>query len=168
MHTISLDELAVSPTKLIGKQWMLVTAGTPQHFNCMTASWGGIGVLWGKPVAYIVIRPNRHTVGFINEQPSLTLSFMPESHRDDVLFCGRNSGRDVDKMAATGLKPVTTENGLVTYEDAELVLECRKMFKTRLQEADFLDWSEVSPKWYSEDNPLHDLYICEITTAWAK
>ena len=165
MNEISLDDLNVSTTKLIGKQWMLITAGAPDNFNCMTASWGGLGVLWGKPVAYIFVRPNRHTVSFINANPSLTLSFMPESHRADVLFCGRHSGRDTDKMAETSLKPITTETGLVTYEDAELVLECRKMFKTRLQEADFLDWSEVSPKWYAEDNPLHDLYICEITRA---
>lgn len=165
MKTVSLDTLHISTTHLIGKQWMLITAGTPNNFNCMTASWGGLGVLWGKPVAYIFVRPNRHTVGFINEQPSLTLSFMPESHRADVLFCGRNSGRDTDKIACTNLTPVTTDSGLVTYEHAELVLECRKMFKTRLQQADFLDWDEVSPKWYAEDNPLHDLYICEITRA---
>ena len=159
------EELNENVFRRIGAEWMLITAGDRKACNTMTASWGGLGVLWGKPVAYIFVRPNRHTVGFINDNASLTLSFMPESHRADVLYCGRHSGRDTDKMANTNLRPVTTETGLVTYEDAELVLECRKMFKTRLQEADFLDWSEVSPKWYAEDNPLHDLYICEITRA---
>ena len=47
---------------LIGKQWMLVTAGPADEFNTMTASWGGIGWLWNKPVAFVFIRPERYTV----------------------------------------------------------------------------------------------------------
>lgn len=168
MKTISVDELNTSVTKLIGKQWMLITAGTKDSFNCMTASWGGIGFLWNKPVAFVFVRPNRHTVGFIEANPALTLTFMPEEYREDLTFCGRHSGKDTDKMANTKLTPVSTEAGNVTYENAELVLECRKMFKTTLQECDFIDWSEVCPKWYAEDNPLHHLYICEITKAMVK
>ena len=166
MKNIDITEITTSPVQLIGKQWMLITAGTPENFNCMTASWGGIGYLWNRPVAFVFVRPNRHTVNFIDSQPSFTLSFMPEQYREDLVFCGRNSGRDVDKTAHTALKPATTPAGWPTFEDAELVLECRKMFRTTLQEADFLDWSEVSPAWYAEDNPLHYLYICEISAAY--
>ena len=36
--------------------WALVTAGTPDNFNTMTISWGGMGTLWGKPVATVYIR----------------------------------------------------------------------------------------------------------------
>ena len=166
MKTIDITEISGSPVELIGKQWMLITAGTAKKFNCMTASWGGIGFLWNRPVAFVFVRPNRHTVNFIEAQPSFTLSFMPEQYRQDLIFCGRHSGRDVDKMAHTALRPVTTPAGLPTFEDAELVLECRRMFRTTLQEADFLDWSTVSPTWYAEDNPLHYLYICEISAAY--
>ena len=164
MKTIDISEITTSPVQLIGKQWMLITAGTPEKFNCMTASWGGIGYLWNRPVAFVFVRPNRHTATFIDAQPAFTLSFMPEQYRQDLVFCGRNSGRDVDKMAATSLVPATTPAGLPTFENAELVLECRKMFCTSLQEADFIDWSEVSPAWYEESNPLHKLYICEISS----
>lgn len=165
MTPIDLNELKISPAALIGKQWMLITAGTPENFNCMTASWGGLGFLWNRPVAFVFVRPNRHTCRFIEEQAAFTLSFMPEQYRQDLIFCGRNSGRDVDKMAHTALRPLTTPGGLPSFQDAELVLECRKMFRTTLQEADFLNWSEVSPAWYAEDNPLHYLYICEISSA---
>lgn len=165
MKNIDITEITTSPVQLIGKQWMLITAGSPENFNCMTASWGGIGYLWNRPVAFVFVRPNRHTVNFIDAQPSFTLCFMPEQYRQDLVFCGRNSGRDVDKMAATSLVPATTPAGLPTFENAELVLECRKMFCTSLQEADFIDWSEVSPAWYEESNPLHKLYICEISSA---
>lgn len=165
MKKIDITEIGGNPVELIGKQWMLITAGTPEAFNCMTASWGGIGFLWNRPVAFVFVRPNRHTVQFIESQPAFTLSFMPEQYRQDLVYCGRHSGRDVDKMAHTSLKPAVTPAGLPTFEDAGLVLECRRMFRTTLQKADFLDWSEVSPAWYAEDNPLHYLYICEITGA---
>lgn len=162
MKTIPFEELNANAAQLIGHQWMLITAGTPEQFNCMTASWGGLGFLWGRPVAFIFVRPNRHTRQFIDEQSTLTLSFMPEKYRQDLVFCGRNSGRDVDKIAATSLQPMTTAHGSVAMQDADLVLECRKMFCTEMQQADFLDWSEVSPQFYAEDNPLHRLYIAEI------
>ena len=168
MKQIDFITLQKNPAELIGKQWMLITAGTPEKFNCMTASWGGLGFLWNRPVAFVFVRPNRHTAGFMNEQPSFTLSFMPEQYRNDLIFCGRNSGKDVDKMAATGLSPITTENGLVAMADADLVLECRKMAVATMQEADFVDFTEVSPQWYDPTNPLHKVYICEITATWVR
>lgn len=163
MKTIDINELQANAAKLISKQWMLITAGTPESFNCMTASWGGLGFLWHRPVAFIFVRPNRHTRSFIDAQPSLTLSFMPEKYRSDLVYCGRHSGRDVDKMAETSLQPLATAEGSVAMQDADIVLHCRKMFRTTLREADFIDWNEVSPSCYAEDNPLHLLYICEIT-----
>ena len=42
---------------LIGKGGMLVTAGNKEKLNTMTASWGGIGWLWNRPVAFVFIRP---------------------------------------------------------------------------------------------------------------
>lgn len=166
MKQIDFTELKKNPAELIGKQWMLITAGTPEHFNCMTASWGGLGYLWNRPVAFVFVRPNRHTATFMEAQPSFTLSFMPEKYRNDLIFCGRNSGRDLDKMAATSLQPFTTPNGLVAMDDAELVIECRKMAVASMQEADFVDYSEVSPQWYDPTNPLHKVYICEITATY--
>lgn len=162
MNKINFTSLQQNPAELIGKQWMLITAGTPQAFNCMTASWGGLGFLWNRPVAFVFVRPNRHTAAFLDEQPAFTLSFMPEKYREDLIFCGRNSGRDVDKMASTALNPITTESGLVAMEDADLVLECRKMAVATMLESDFMDFSEVSPQWYDPTNPLHKVYICEI------
>ena len=163
MKTIAFNELQQNAAKLIGQQWMLVTAGTAESFNCMTASWGGLGFLWNRPVAFIFVRPNRHTVTFIEQQEKLSLSFMPESYRQDLIFCGRNSGRDVDKLAHTSLKPLTLPSGTPAFADADLILDCRKMFKSTMQQADFLNWAEVSPAFYADDNPLHTLYICEIS-----
>lgn len=163
MKKIEFNELQANAAQLIGKQWMLISAGTPGQFNCMTASWGGLGYLWNRPVAFVFVRPNRHTYGFIEREGKLTLSFMPETYREDLVFCGRNSGRDVDKMAQTSLKPLATDNGGVGMADADVLLECRVMYKELMSQEAFADWGEVSPVFYAEDNPLHTLLICEIT-----
>lgn len=163
MKTIPFSQLQSNAEQLFGHQWMLITVGKPDAFNTMTASWGGLGFVWNRPVAFVFVRTNRYTREFITREPSLTLSFMPERYREDLTYCGRHSGRDVDKMAATKLSPCTLESGLVAMNDADLVIECRKMFTGDMKQSDFTDWAEVSPRWYNEDNPLHTLYICEIS-----
>lgn len=168
MKKIDFQEWQGNPAALIGGQWMLITAGTPGSFNTMTASWGGLGFLWNRPVAFVFVRPNRYTNSFIEKQAGFTLSFMPERYRQDLVYCGRHSGRDGDKIAATSLQPFTTEGGLVAMQDADLVLELRKMASAPMQQADFADWSELSPRFYAEDNPLHIVYVCEITGAFVR
>ena len=148
---------------LIGKEWMLVTAGNKEKFNTMTASWGGIGWLWNKPVAFIFIRPERYTHDFIERESRLTLSFYEEDCRGILQFCGTKSGRDVDKVKETGLKPVALESGAMTFEQARLTLDCRKLFKSPMTAADLIDKS-ILEKWYGPQpgGSLHDVYVVEI------
>lgn len=100
--------------KLIGKDWMLITAGTPESFNTMTASWGGLGVLWERKVAFCFIRPTRYTREFVERSQNFTLSFFEETHRKALGFIGSHSGRDTDKIKETGLTPVK-EEGIVLF-----------------------------------------------------
>ena len=148
---------------LIGKEWMLVTAGGKEKFNTMTASWGGIGWLWNKPVAFVFIRPERYTHDFIERESRLTLSFYKEDCRGILQFCGTKSGRDVDKVKETGLKPVALESGVMTFEQARLTLACRKLFKSPMSAANFIDKS-ILEKWYGSQpgGSLHDVYVVEI------
>jgi len=67
-----------NPFTLIGKDWMLVTAGTAERFNTMTASWGGLGVRWERKVCTIYVRPTRFTFEFIERAEMFSLSFFPE------------------------------------------------------------------------------------------
>ncbi|MDO4929684.1 MAG: flavin reductase family protein [Bacteroidales bacterium] len=152
---------------IIGKEWMLVTAGTPDKFNTMTASWGGIGFLWGKPVAFVFVRPERYTHQFIEESDHLTLAFLGAENREILNFCGTKSGRDYDKVKETGLVPVATEAGNVTFEQARLTLECRKLYKTKFTADEFIDKAPLE-RWYN-DKPgggLHDVYIVEIENVY--
>lgn len=162
MKKISVSELKDNMFDAIGKEWMLVTAGMPEKFNMMTASWGGTGILWGKPVAFIFIRPERYTYEFIEKGDTLTLSFLGEAHRDIHKICGSQSGRDIDKVAASGLKPYVTENGNIAYEQARLILECKKLYADFIDADNFVDKLLIS-RWYGEGyGGFHKMYILEI------
>ncbi len=172
MTQTTINELAKENTfELIGKEWMLITAGTPQSYNTMTASWGGIGWLWNKSVAFIFVRPERHTYQFVEQNDRFTLSFLGHSEemRQALNFCGTKSGRDFDKAKETGLIPVATPLGSVAFEQSRLTLECRKMFRSEFQPEQFLD-KEALSRWYNDQpgGSLHTLYIAEIENVYTR
>ena len=165
---ISLSELTFNPFDKIGKEWMLLTAGTPDSFNTMTASWGQMGVLWNKNVLTVYIRPNRYTYGFVEDSDSLTASFFSEDFRSALSFCGSHSGRDCDKMKETGLTPAETD-GLVTFAQADMVFNLRKLYSYDLRENGFLTDDGIPDKFFGSDStPYHRAYICEITGVYVK
>lgn len=157
---ISPKEISENPIKLIGQDWMLISAGSPEKFNSMTASWGGIGFMWNKPVAFAVIRPTRYTFKFVESRKRFTLSFFSQNYKKALGIFGSKSGRDCDKVAESGLTPFFTESGAPAYEEAKLILDCSAIYSQTLDESAFLD-SEALKKWYSSD-PLHKLYVAEI------
>lgn len=153
-----------NPFELIGEQWMLITAGNSGSFNTMTASWGGLGWLWNKPVAFIFVRPERYTHDFLEKEGKVTLSFFPESCRKALQVCGSRSGRDCDKAKEAGLTPVELESGAMTFAQARLTLECSKLFKSDMKEAEFTDRG-IFDKWYAAAG-LHSVYVLEIEKLW--
>lgn len=159
-NKIDPKELSGNPFRMIGEEWMLVTAGTPDHYNTMTASWGGLGVIWSKPVATIYVRPQRYTYEFLERNERLTLSFFPEKYRKALAFCGSKSGRDYDKAKECGLTPVEAE-GSAAFAEARLVLACRKLYYSDVDPEHFLD-SSIDGANYPEKD-YHRMYICEIT-----
>lgn len=165
MKEISLDILGKeNPFELIGQQWMLITAGNKQSFNTMTASWGGLGWLWNKPVAFIFVRPERYTHDFLENSDKVTLTFFPESCREALNICGTKSGRDCNKVKMAGLTPVVLESGAFSFSEARLTVEGRKLFKSDMKEEDFLD-REILKKCYNSAG-LHSVYILEIERLW--
>ena len=112
MKPIAVGQLSDNFFETISKEWMLVTAGNKDAFNTMTANWGGIGFLWNKPVVYVFIRPERYTFGFMEKSDYFTLSFLGEENKSIHKICGSKSGREVDKIKETGLKPMITDKGM--------------------------------------------------------
>ena len=156
--------LDLNPFAAIGDRWMLVTAGAPERCNTMTASWGGLGVLWGVPMATVYIRPQRYTKEFVDANEYFTLSFFPESCRPQLNLCGTKSGRDMDKVKECGFTVAAGEGGAPYFEQAELVLVCRKRMAMPMDEAAMPE--DVKDKWYKGD--YHTMYWGEIVEALKK
>lgn len=149
---------------LIGRQWMLVTAGSSEKFNTMTASWGGAGVLWSKPVAFSFIRPQRYTYEFLENSDYYTLTFFDEKYRDALKFCGSHSGRNCDKIKETGLTPVKYDD-TTYFDEAKLVLVCRKLYIQDLEAKNFID-KDIASTYTADD--LHRVYVGEIEKVLVK
>ena len=142
--------------KVIGSDWMLITAGDHVAHNAMTASWGGVGFMWNRPVALAVIRPQRYTFEFTEREPMLTLSFLGEEYRQAMTYCGTHSGREEDKISKAGLSVAFTDDNVPAIAQARLVLECRKIYADTLREENFIDKSIIG-KWYPEKD-YHKAY----------
>ena len=130
-------------------------------FNFMTVSWGGFGILWGKEVCFVFVRPERHTYEFCEESESFSLSFFDSERKGDLIFCGRNSGKDVDKVKACNFETKIT-NGVLRFADARLTLVLRKLYAQDLEKACFIDTSLL--KNY-ESAGFHRMYVCEVLDA---
>ena len=153
--------------RLIASDWMLVTAGTMEKFNTMTANWGGMGYLWNKPVVFVFVRPERYTYGFMESSEGFTLSFFDEKYREALNYCGAKSGRDYDKVAETGLTPYFTGPGYPAFAEARLVMECRKLYAEQLTREAFTG-SKILTTHYSTKGGLHKLYIAKIEKVWLR
>lgn len=160
---IKVEQLHNDPFTMIGKEWMLVTAEHDGVVNTMTASWGGVGILWNKKVAFVFIRPQRYTKEFIDASPTFSLSFYDESYRDKLSYFGTTSGRDEDKIKKADFH-VAMEKDTPYFEEANTVLICRKLYKQELQKECFLDMSLAEKNYPGND--YHTMYVVEIEEAF--
>lgn len=157
------EQISGNVFQLIGNEWMLITAGTMDRWNTMTASWGGLGVLWSKNVSFCFVRDSRYTYEFMNEASTYSLSFYPPAYKDALKYCGSHSGRDVDKAAETGLVPVELE-GTVAFQQARLVLVCTKIYQQDIDPANFID-PGIEASYPNKD--YHRVYVGEIRTVYS-
>ena len=147
------SDLSDNVIQLIGKEWMLVTAGDESSFNTMTASWGGMGYIWERPSTFIFIRDTRYTYQFLQQHESFTMS-----------------GRNTDKVKEAGLTPLETPSGLMSFEEARMIIECKKMF---IQELDYGNLTEpykskIMEEAYKNELSKHQMFISEIVNIWIK
>lgn len=157
---IAVEELTCNPFTMIGKEWMLVTAGNEKSgYNTMTASWGGLGINWNKPVATIYIRPQRYTKKFLDEADSFSLCVFDEDYKKQLGYLGRVSGKDEDKIQKAGITPQFIED-TTYFAEAKLVLICKTLYRAPILPEGFLD-KEIDEKNYPQKD-YHDLYIAEI------
>ncbi len=162
---ITSYKIQENPFDLIGKQWMLITAGKKEQFNTMTAAWGAFGFLWNVPVTCIFIRPHRHTFKFTEENQYYTLNFLEKKDKNILTYCGTHSGKNVDKIKESGLIPLETGNGNIYFEQSKLVLECSKLYFDDIRPENFLD--KLIGRNYPK-NDYHRMYIGKVVKCLVK
>ncbi|MDD4221636.1 MAG: flavin reductase [Candidatus Methanomethylophilus sp.] len=161
MQEIDLNELGkyVDAVNDIQSNWMLVAAKKDGKVNALTASWGALGSLWRRKVAFIFIRPSRFTKEFIDVSGRFTLTFF-NGRKKEMGYLGKTSGRDVpDKIAQAGLTE-TEVAGMPTFKEGRLMLSCRVLYTDPIEREHFLEKNiddEVNP-----DGDRSVIYVGEI------
>ncbi len=169
MHTFQpypIDMLEFNPFQKIGKEWMLITAGNKEKANTMTASWGGVGVLWGKNVVFAFVRDTRYTKEFIDREETFSLTFLEEKYKSALKYLGAVSGRDEDKIGGARMHVDYHQDKTPYIDEGNLVIICKKMSATRITEEQFIS-SGLKEQWYADGN-MHTMYVGEIIEVLAR
>lgn len=164
---ITPQEISGNIIKMVGDDWTLISAGdSREKFNTMTASWGGLGSMWGKAVAFVLVRNERHTFQFMENSKYFTLTFYEEKYRPQLKMFGTKSGRDTDKVKESGFTVVDTGFGMA-YMEASLIICCKKIYGAKMAEENAIP--ELSKEWYfNGSKDYHKLYFGEIMAVWKK
>jgi len=161
-QSIQFSEFALPVVHAWAERWFLLTAGdyAAGRYNLMTVAWGAFGVMWTKPLAAVVVRPSRYTHRFMEEGADFSLCAFPREFRDKLTLCGTKSGRTTDKVRECGFTPIALDRiAAPGYEQAELIIECRKMYFDDFKPAHFLD-PAIEANYNGED--YHRMYFGEI------
>ncbi len=161
---ISPEQLAVRSHDLFHFQNLLLTCGDHEkgHFNTMTIAWGSIGTMWSKPCVWVFVRPSRYTFEFMNTYSDFTVTAFPRKYHAALSYLGSHSGRDSNKILEAGLTPIAaTLVASPAFTEAELIIECKKIYFQDLDPEKFLDQTIFR----SYPNPdYHRMYIGEIVS----
>lgn len=161
---VSADKIPGNYIKLLSNA-TLISSGKGDNQNVMAASWGGIGTIWEKPVAFCFLNPTRYSVTTMDSGDTYTISFYTEAYKDAVVYCGSTSGRNTDKIKGSGLTPIHTPSGALAFGEAWMILECRKLLSQPIQ-GDAITDKSIAEQW-SKDG-YHKMYVGEILNVWIK
>jgi len=163
-RSVAPDKIPGNIVKLLSDA-MLITSGTSEQVNVMTASWGGLGRFWEKPVTFCFLNPTRYSVQTMDKGDTYTISFYTEAYRDAVMYCGSVSGRNTDKIKGSGLTPVKTPSGATAFAEAWMIFECKKIVAQPISPSAVVE-KDLPEDWTK--NGFHKMYIGEILNVWIK
>ena len=163
MKKISYEIYAGKAAELMPKSAFLTTSFGGKD-NTMTIGWGTAGIVWRKPIFLVLVRESRFTKGLIDQSGEFTVTFPYGDAKEALAFCGVKSGRDMDKIAESGL---TVRSGDVVKTPvlniAGLHLECKTVYRHEMAPANLCP--NIQKDAYS-NNDYHTLYFGEIVSAY--
>jgi flavin reductase (DIM6/NTAB) family NADH-FMN oxidoreductase RutF len=161
-ESIPFEEFNLNPLHRFHDGWFALSAGdfATGKYNSMTISWGTIGILWEKPIVHVVVRPTRYTAQFMDHYDTFTLCAFNENYRDALNLLGTLSGRDGDKIERSNLSPIASVMvAAPCFSEAELIIECRKIYWGDLDPVHFLAKDIAS---HYDKRDYHRFYYGEI------
>ena len=167
---ISPEEICDNVFTLVGKVFPVITAGKEDHHNSMTASGGGLGLLFKKPTTWCILRADRYTLEIIQKEQTYTMSYFPDEYKDQILFLGSKSGRDSEKMKEVELTSVQTPSGGMSFKEARLIIECKLTALTTANPNDYYtqEAKDYINEAYKEADVYRKFVFGEITHVWVK
>ena len=133
-------------------QWFLTTAEVNGEVRTLTCAWGAFGNVWKKKTATIYIRPQRHTLPFIEQSNRFTMTFFGDGqYMKELGYLGTVSGKDEpNKINKSGLH-ITHINNDPTFEEGKYVIVCRVLYKQQLDKNLFIDKEVCKNAYPNED-----------------
>jgi len=151
---------------IMGKMGLLlVSADQSGKPNAMTIGWGTVGIIWGKPIFSVLVRPSRYTFSLMEKSDDFTVNVPTDEMSDIVNFCGTKSGRDYDKFKEKGLIALPARHvKSPIIEQCPINYECKVVHKNNVMK-DNLDGRIISSAYRSGD--FHTIYYGEILGIYA-
>ena len=127
---------------------VLVSCGTMENPNVMTAAW--TGVLCSDPVlVYVSLRPSRYSHEIISQTKEFVINLPTVALAKQVDMCGVKSGRTVNKFELTGLTAAPCSKiAAPQVAESPISLECRVLEIKHLG-------TEAQPA-------THDMFLAEV------
>lgn len=157
---IKPEQLNENIFKLIGDDWMLITAGKRDSANTMTASFGGFGILFSKKVAAVFVRPERYTYHFLEQNDTFSLSFFNPEYKEKLRYCGVASGKNENKFQKCSFTLGYTDDQTPYINEGRITVICKKIYRQDIEKDCFTDIAPFN-RTYSEGG-MHRVYIGEI------
>ena len=145
----------------LGKHGLLLnTVDTEGRPNTMTIGWGTVGIIWGKPIFVVLVRPSRFTFANVEAVAEFVVSVPGDDMHETCMYCGTESGRDVDKFADRELTAIDAATVAVP-----LIEQCVRHYECRVVHRNDVSDAEITPELRSgayAGGDLHRIYYGEI------
>lgn len=150
------------------KGGVFLTTSCGEKVNSMWLNWANIGYMWRRYCCTIYVRRSRYSAELIQRNPYFSISVpLTAEHHEALRICGKESGRNQDKLAKAGLCAMAGQNPNIPVLDGDnfMHLECRLL---HVQKADLAAYDpDIRDFFYAkEPNNPHDAYIAEILAAY--
>ncbi|MDR2696172.1 MAG: flavin reductase [Deltaproteobacteria bacterium] len=167
-RSIAPQDIPGNVFTLVGAEYYVITAGTPERYNSMVAGWGGWGILFNEPAVWAFLRASRYTLEIMRQCKTFTFSHFPAAQRSAFMLFGSKSGRDSQKMEEHTLQAVLTPGGRIAYAEAKLIIECDLSQITTVAPDDFLVESSAAfvKNAHADAGAYHKLVFGKIADVW--